>query len=212
MLYTSLKPYNWPQDSLDVPPGFGGMPPIEHDNKAFIGSEYFCMSAQFALTAALPAYTTLNAILTTPQDGDLWVDQIGVVSWREGPADTVRMAQSFQAAMVTIRDQRSNQSMIHNPAFRTFNGGQILFPPDAVPINLFRKLPQSGTENGVAYDGSTPPPSGFRATGTLPQPRCFTRQGGIAISLTTLFAVAASTRFDVTLAFSGWKEYLYASR
>lgn len=193
-----------------MPPGFGGMPPVEGINRHLIGSEYFCLSSRFVFAAGTPAFTQVSDILVTPQDGDFWCDQITCVSWEEDPAGNPdRDTQHFLASMVTIRDNRTGESLIHNPPVA---GQAIQFPADSVPINLFRKLPQSGTENGIDYDGSTPAPSGFRATGTLIQPYCFTRQGGISVSITTLFAVPALISFDVTLAFSGWKEYANASR
>lgn len=214
MTWSPLNPWTWPQDTLRVPDGQGGMPPINVVNANQVRSEYFCLSAEFTLTPALAAHTTQSTILDTPQDGDFWVDQIAVVSWLSDPGGegVTKDIQSFLASMITIRDNRTNRSLIYNPPFNTFNNQGQLFPADAVPINLFRKLPQSGAENSVAYDGSTPAPSGFRATQDLIQPYCFTRQGGISVSLTTLFAVPAGFTYDISIGFSGWKEYANASR
>jgi hypothetical protein len=211
MPFTRIKPENWPQDALAIPDGFGGMPPLEHDNRVVVGSEFFALSHRFDFPAGMAAHTTQRAILATPQDGDFWCDQIASLSWEELAGED-RDRQAFLASMLTIRDQRTGRSLIYNPTFNTFNNQGTLFPPDAVPINLFRKLPQSGTENSFDYSGDTPPPSGFRTSGMLIQPYCFTRQGGIEITLTSLFAAPAVTGFEISVAFLGWKEYANASQ
>lgn len=213
MPFVKISPYDWPQDALEIPDGFGGMPPIEAGNRVVTGSEYFCLSGQFLFPATTPAFSIRQAIMATPQDGDFWCDQICAVSWAtDTAAGVLRDRQAFLASVVTIKDQRTGRSLIYNPSFNTFNNQGTLFPANSVPVNLFRKLPQSGTENGADYDGTTPPPSGFRTTGTLIQPYCFTRQGGIEVSVTSLYAASATLSYDLTIAFSGWKEYANASQ
>lgn len=210
MRFTPLKPPNWPQDVLRVPSGQGGMPRVDPGNAAVVRSEFFAMVADFAFPAAAAAGTFRREIIPTPQDGDVWVDQIAVVSWEEDPAEPMA-DQQFLGAMVTIRDARTGRSLILNRGIRE-GFGTNLIPADSVPINLFRTLPQSGTEVGVDYAGDVPVPCGFRSKGTMPEPFCFTRGGAIDVSLTTLAAGPATNTFDVTIGFLGWKEYAHAAR
>lgn len=213
MPYTRINPAAWPQDALVVPNGFGSMPPVEAGNRGGIGSEYFCLSTRFQIAANSPAHTVRRDTIATPQDGDFWCDQICAVSWLALPGGgVVRNTQGFVASMVTMKDIRTARHLVYSPSFNTFSNQGQLFPANSIPLNLLRKLPQSGTEDGADYDGTTPPPSGFRTTATLIQPYCFTRQGGIEVSLTTLYAMPAGTSADITIAFSGWKEYANASR
>lgn len=208
-----LTPINWPQDALNVPDGHSGMPPVNRGN-ALIGSEYVCLSSRQVFNAGTAAFTLRNDILNVGQDGDFWCDSIGVVSWL---TDTTtiplpdQQRQAFLASMLSVRDVRTGRDLFFNRGLSS-GGFANRIPQNSVPINLFRKLPQSGTEAGQDYAGNTPPPNGFRVTGNLPQPFCFTRQGGIALALTTLIAVPAGWTFDVAIGFSGWKEYAHASR
>jgi len=210
MPFIPLKPDRWPQDELRTPDGNGGMPPVERGNRTIVGSEFFAMSERFQFAALTAAQTFRRSILQTPQDGDFWCDQIAVVSWQEEVGQT-QDAQRFLQIMVGIRDVRTGKSLIYNRGLDAGFGAGLI-PPDTVPVNLFRTLPQSGTEVGFDYDGSTPPPSGFRSKGSLIAPFCFTRQGGIEVTMTTLAAAPANIAFDVTIAFLGWKEYAHASR
>lgn len=212
MNYVPLKPTTWPQDDLNVPSGFGGMPPINPGNLA-LGQEFFCLSGLVTVAPATPAGSIFGLTLATPQDGDFWCDAIGVVSW---DADTVTPGlvqdrQHFITAMVAFRDQRTGRDLAFNRGL-SFGVGAGAIPPNSVPINLFRKLPQSGTEVDAAYSGDTPPPSGFRTTGSLIQPFCFTRQGGVEITVTTLAAAPAGMTFFLNFGLTGWKEYAHASR
>lgn len=213
MTYLPLKPITWPQDDLDVPDGFGGMPPVNPGNLA-LGQEFFCLSGHVDVAAGTPAGTIRALTLQTPQDGDFWCDAIGVVSW---DADTVSVPlptqdrQQFLTAMVSFRDQRTGRELAFNRGL-SFGVGAGIIPINTVPINLFRKLPQSGAEVSTSYLGDTPPPSGFRTTGPLLQPICFTRQGGVEIVMTTLAAAPAGMDFSVWFGLTGWKEYAHASR
>jgi hypothetical protein len=213
MGFTRINPLNWPQDDYAIPDGLGGMPPVDGVNAVVTRREFFGLSQRFLFPDTVSAYQGQTVILPTPQDGDFWCDQIAVVSWLANPEGegVTKDIQSFLASMVGIVDVRTGLSPIYSPSFDVGVSGQ-LFPSNTVPINLFRKLPQSGTENSVAYDGTTPPPSGFRATWTLNQPWCFTRQGGVQLSVTPLFDVPDDETFDVTIGFTGWKEFAHASR
>lgn len=210
MRFAPLTPRTWPQDRLRVPNGQGGMPRVDPGNAVVVRSEFFAMVADFELPAAAPAGTFRSETLATPNDGDFWVDQIAVVSWESDPAEPMA-DQQFIGAMVTIRDARTRKSLILNRGIRE-GFGTGLISPDSVPINLFRTLPQSGTEVGVDYAGDVPLPCGFRSKGTLPEPFCFTRGGAIEVSLTTIAAGPALPTYDVTIGFLGWKEYAHAAR
>jgi len=210
MPFIPIKPDRWPQDELRIPDGMGGMPPVERGNRTVVGSEFFALSARFQFATATPAQTFRREILSTPQDGDFWCDQIAVVSWEEEVGEP-QDAQRFLQSMVTIRDVRTGKSLIFNRGLAEGFGAGLI-PTDSVPVNLFRTLPQSGTEVGTDYDGTVPAPAGFRSKGSLIQPFCFTRQGGIEVTMTTLATVPANIAFDVNIGFLGWKEYANASR
>lgn len=213
MMYGPLKPTTWPQDDLHVPSGFGGMPPVNAGNLA-LGHEFFALSGLMHVPAGTAAGSIFRLVLATPQDGDFWVDSIGVVSW---DADTVTIPlptqdrQQFLAAMVTIRDQRTGRDVFFNRGLGQGVGAGAI-PINSLPVNAFRKLPQSGSEVGVDYSGDTPPPSGFRTTGSLVQPLLVTRQGGVELTMTTLFALAVGHDVQVWFSLNGWKEYAHASR
>lgn len=211
MPYMQVSPVDWPQDAMRVPSGLGSMPPIEFGNRHVTQSEYFALSARFQVPAATQRFTTFSTVLATPQDGDFWCDQIAAVSWQ----NTVGV-QGFDVllgSMVTIIDARTQKSLIYSPSIQAPLNQGVVLPPNSVPLVLFRKFPGTGGPEGdLAYSGNNPTPAGFRDTGTLIQPHCFTRQGGIAVSLTTNYTSPGNVSYDITLMFSGWKEYANASR
>lgn len=212
MPFVKLKPEIWPQDNLTVPKGIGSMPPVEYGNRAVVGAEFFAItSADFLLPHALAAQTVQMQVLPTPQDGDFWCDQISAISWASNFAGQTRNVVSYPDAMVTIRDVRTGQSLIFTP----LPAAGIFVPKNSLPLTFFRKFPPSGIEGDLAYAGSTPVPTGFRDTGTMIEPFCFTRQGGIEISLTNnnspVGGFGSTVDFLVTICFGGWKEYANAS-
>lgn len=188
-----LKPYSWPQDALAIPGGIGAMPPVSRANREIARAEYAAFAANFTVPNNQAAGAIQSAIIPTDQDGDFWCDQIAAVSWV-----TIGVAQQLVAMVV------ANMSVVDA---RT---GRSLFYPDSVPIDLFRKFSLYTPFN---YSGREPNPSGFRQTGTLMQPFCFTRQGAIQLSLAFPIATTAPTgSYDLTVMFSGWKEYAHASQ
>ena len=213
MGFTRLQPMDWPQDALRVPDGFGSMPPVARNNVA-IGNEFFALSATFDWPGSTAALTTRTSFLATPQDGDFVCTEIKAVSWESNPAGlgVTKDAQAFLAAVMTIVDARTGRSLIYAPPFIAPGAVSPTFPANSVPVNLFRTLPQSGTEVGFNYDGTTPVPSGFRTTSKLDQPYIFTRQGGIEVSVTNLFAAPVGIEFTLNLSFNGYKDYANASR
>lgn len=186
------KPYNWPQDALEVPGGGGNMPPISRGNREVARSEFTAYSANFAVPDNQAAGAVQSAFIPTDQDGDFWCNQIAAVCFvlLGGAPNLLAMV----VANMDVRDARTQQQ---------------LFYPDTVPINMFRKFSYLTPFN---YNGREPNPSGFRQTGTLMQPFCFTRQGGIQVNLSFPNATAPATgSYQLTVMFSGWKEYANAS-
>jgi hypothetical protein len=189
----ALTPPTWPQDSLRIPNASGRfMPPIERGNFDVARQESFTMSTTFTYNGATDGQQ-LAALIETDQDGDFWCDQILCVGWE---ANLAQMEKP-RPATVQISDVRT--------------GRAITFPAAGAPINFFSTLQLGPGDSGIVI-GSAPPPAGFRSTSTLPQPFCFTRQGGIQIVLTFVGGVPAGLVRTIDFGFSGWKEYAYASQ
>lgn len=216
MPVATVKPYSWPQDQLQIPNGFGGMPPLDYGNENVVAAEWFTLTAEFDYAPNTAAFTQKNVILETPQDGDFWVDSIGAVSWlndTSGGAITKDL-QRFLAGVVSITDTRTGRNLIYgqNPVPLSHPAGSV-FPPNSIPINFFRKLPQSGAESQAGqYTGDTPLPNGFRVTQTLIQPFVVTRQGGLQVTFTSLEAPGNTQTYNIYVSFNGWKEYAHASQ
>lgn len=192
MLLAPLKPYDWPQDLLQIPSGIGLMPPISRSNADVARTEYATFSADFTIPNNAAAGAVFSTIIATDQDGDFWCDQIAVVAWCYIGVATGSLI--LPAADLSVIDARTQRS---------------LFYPSTVPIDIFRKFNTFTT----GYAGNWPGPASTRQTGTLIQPFCFTRQGGISVSLTLPNATTVPTgSYNLTLMFSGWKEYGNASQ
>jgi hypothetical protein len=197
MYWGPIKPATWPQDGLRVPGGAGArfMPPLEAANVEVAKRESFTMSGTFALpTGIIAAGQVFNLFIQTDQDGDFWCDQIYMVAWLPGSS-----ALGFNpfAGTMQITDVRTGRQLGYPDGLAVeFLKTFILFPDDA------------------GFDpASSPLPDGFRSTATLPQPVCFTRQGGIQLAYTlpaSLNFTGVTPRVDI--AFGGWKEYAHASR
>lgn len=191
-------PYKWPQDTLQIPglDGGGGrfMPPVEIGNVQVARQEAFTMSTSFTWPINTPANTQYTQIIPTDQDGDFWCDQIYMVAWLNNPGGVY---QSVRPAPSTI-------------AISDLRTGKQLTYPGAVPTNFFTTLLLFSDDAGFDPGGS-PLPDGFRSTSTLPQPFCFTRQGGISLQLNMIAANGAGQPQTIDIAFGGWKEYTYAS-
>lgn len=188
-----IEPYTWPQDKLRIPGVDGGgarfMPPVEVGNVEVARQEAFTMSGRINLGAASPAGGVFNLTIPTDQDGDFWCDQMYMIAWVTGSYFSVRAPPST----ISISDLRTGRALTYpGPMPSNFLATLILFSDDA------------------GFDpASSPLPDGFRSTSTLAQPFCFTRQGGIQISLNILQGYGPATTVDI--AFGGWKEYTYAS-
>lgn len=191
--YGPIQPYKWPQDTLQIPGTDGGgarfMPPVEMGNVQVARQEAFTMSGRFDLGAAVAPGTVMNLTIPTDQDGDFWCDQMYMIAWLTGSYFSLRPPLST----IAISDIRTGRSLTYpGPMPSNFLATLILFSDDA------------------GFDpASSPLPDGFRSTSTLAKPFCFTRQGGIQLTLNILQGYANPTTLDI--AFGGWKEYAYAS-
>jgi hypothetical protein len=172
------------------------MPAIEAANADRSRQESFTMSGTFAFPATVTVGQQFSLYLPTDQDGDFWCDQIYMVGW--GLALGPRLQQSAYPlpGTIDIVDGRTGHS--------------LCWPQASIPTTFFSTLVLFSDD--VGFDVSSSPfPDGFRSTGTLPQPFCFTRSAGIQLTLTSALAWAGSAGNMTDIAFGGWKEYEYAS-
>jgi hypothetical protein len=187
--YEPLKPIVWPQDQLAAPRGGGLMPVVEHANGAIIGQESFTLGTEFIITTALAAGTQTVAIIPTDQDGDFWCDQIYALGY-------------------LIED--NTQLLVGTLQIEDIRSGRQLCYPEPVPLQMFAGAAPSEDTGFLA--AASPFPSGFRPVGNLSQPYCFTRAGGIRLTLTNTYALPGAQTIRVNIALGGWKEYTYAAR
>lgn len=182
--YLPLTPPKWPQDHAQIPAGLGGMPPVEYNNAARTEAEFFALNTElFFPNGSNPGFT-VNGFIPTPQDGDFWADQISVITII--PGQTVEAVTLFST--IAISDVRTGKQLTY----------------DAVQTSVFAKF-----VTGPNASTSVPSPSFFRATGTMMQPYCFTRQGGIKIQV--ILTSQVNTDATLSVGLSGWKEYANAS-
>lgn len=188
-----ITPYKWPQDTLAIPGGAQNqrfMPPMEIGNVQVARQESFTMPGTFTVPPTAAANAVFNLTLPTDQDGDFWCEQIYMVAWQVGASQSQRPPPST----IAISDLRTGKNLTY---------------PGQVPTNMLTTLLLFSDDAGFDPAGS-PLPDGFRSTTTIPQPFCFTRQGGIQMSLTVLPLVVGVT-FLIDIAFGGWKEYAYGN-
>lgn len=188
-----LPPVTWPQDTLQIPNAAGRFtPPVEKGNIDVARQEAFTMSGTFTYTQFTEGQQ-VRLVIPTDQDGDFWADQMYCVAW----ATAAYKSEFAPRGVLTISDLRT---------------GRFLTYPDGIPLQFFNTLILFADDAGFDVAAS-PPPDGFRSTSTLPQPFCFTRQGGIVLTITWLYnrppdGVTGTLDFG----FGGWKEYAYAAR
>lgn len=184
------RAYNWPQDSLQIPNAGGRfMPPIDRGNADIARQESFTMSGTITYNGAA-AGSQLRLVIPTDQDGDFWCDQMYCAEWVAGTSQSL----DPRGSTISVGDIRT---------------GRRLTWPAAMPTRYLTSLQIFNGDTGIVI-GDSPLPAGFRSTSTIPQPFCFTRQGGIEILLNFTFNVPAGVRlFDI--GFGGWKEYTYAA-
>lgn len=192
--WQATKPTLWPQDQLQVPLlGERSMPHVDRANAEYAERESFVMAAEYLQAGvAIAAGQVIELFIQTDQDGDFWCDQIFCTSFNHSIDYQNRAISGFT---IDISDART--------------GRMLTYPPRSCPAQFFNTLVLFSDDTG--YDPSANPlPDGFRSTSTIPQPFCFTRQGGIQISLQAYAAISGAQRF-LYFAFSGWKEYRHAS-
>lgn len=204
--------FEWAQDDLTVP-DLGPMPPIDHANRTVTAREYATYSTRFQLPANYSGFNITVQTIFTDQSADFWCDHITAVSYASIAA--AQGVVELPALMVRIRDLRTGDDIGFQQTYPSPNPlptTTVTLPPNLLPLALFGCMPNSGIEAQLAYNGSAPLPDGWRSVGTLPQPFLFTRQGGIEVTWVNMFSAnLQNTSQDVTLLFSGWKEYENAS-
>lgn len=201
------------------------MPPVDAGNRFVVGREYATYTCRLTWQGSVfdPQFgVAKSTTILIDQSADFWVDQIaaiGLVSIKLNTDPTFRQFRTDSIAMaVQISDMRTGKSLCTTQTLSTNPDGSpvvIPWPQDASPLNVLRKTNYLEDNNNVV--DNVPQPSGFHDTGTLPQPFCITRQGGLNITMTNFQNLSVNTGFilkilDVSLMFSGWKEYANASR
>lgn len=193
-----LKPQTWPQDDNMIPSAGGmWMPPIETANAERARQESFTMSGTFQHPNTITVGQQFNLYLPTDQDGDFWCDQIYMVGWGAGLTPSPPQSAYPLAGTIDIVDART--------------GLALTYPQASCPTTFFSTFILFAFDAGFDVSGS-PYPDGFRSTAILPQPFCFTRSGGIQLTLTSVEAWTGLAGPNYTdIAFGGWKEYEFAS-
>lgn len=167
------------------------MPPVSAANAQSAKRESFLMVGTFNVAFGNAAGQQFGLTLPTDQDGDFWCDQIFVCGWRAGVITMIRPP----PALISISDMRTALALTW---------------PSNIPLNFLTTLLRFSDD--PTFDPSvTSLPDGFRSTSTLPQPFCFTRSGGIVMTLTMLPALVAGEAITIDIGFGGWKEYENAS-
>lgn len=193
--YSQFTPYDWPQDTVRIPEGQGVMPAISTGNSVVIGQESTALGATFNYPVSQAAGLTLSAILKTDLDGDFWCDQIGINAYQYVTGDP-SPEPILPVANISIQDIRT---------------GHKLGYPDFMPVDTFRRQSEFDNGSNFSWEGSIPFPASYRSTSTLIQPFCFTRAGGISVTLQFPFANPNNVSYMLYVAFNGWKEYANAS-
>lgn len=161
------------------------MPPIEYNNATRTEAEFFSLYGELFFPQFSDVGFTVSAIIPTPQDGDFWADQVSVITTN------------------SVQPGVEGTTLFSTTEISDIRTGKALTYP-GVQTALFSKFVK-----GPTASSPLPSPSFFRATGTLMQPYCFTRQGGIKITVVLTAQVGQDTRLSIN--FAGWKEYANAS-
>lgn len=179
-----LTPYDWPQDELEIPPGLGVMTQVEGNNSRVVRREGRTFSQSFDYPAGSVPFNATK-VIPTDQDGDFWCQNIYMAAF-ENSLGVLQQRPLLPYWSFLIRDVRTGN-----------------------PLSVGGGIPASFLSVNQDFAG-VPPPGGTRLTSTLAQPFCFTRNGGIEI---TIIDPVGYPAFDTwcQLAFGGWTEYAHAS-
>lgn len=191
--FKPLTPYDWPQDTLREPNGYGQMPRVSILNQKLTEREFFSYNTTFTAVPNTTKYQAVN-IIPTDDDGDFWFDNVICVN--TGPTAGVGYAPLW--GRLQIEDVTNNYKLFPN------NGSQLGIPLSAIEPNY--------DVTGFTPPGYTPTLAGQRAS--FIQPYCFLRGCGIKITLSLTGVInpaplPASVTYYVNLV--GWKEYANAA-
>lgn len=205
-------PYSWPQDTLNVPNGFGAMPLVNDLNRNLSQREYFGVSTSWMAVGFNSVSTTTIAL---PKDGDFWCSGINGVSI--DPAAFATAGQSVLAgyiAYLMIEDMTTGYPLTQTPYLDDqFGGGAAGALINGSPWGAFE------TRNFINA-GPNPTPFTFPFGGgtrtDMIQPYCFLRGGAIRLTLSVPpqgggFPSDPPSPVDFHLSLIGWKEYAYAA-
>jgi hypothetical protein len=209
--WAPFTPIQWPQDVLQAPQAGTGMqmPHVSTANAERSRQESFTYSTTFNLPTSSPG-SPITLIIPTDSDGDFWCDQIYSVGWGGNLIGPNFTQSGFPlSGTFEISDLRTSRSLTY-PTVAVGATGNPSFIIGA-PTYFFATLVLFSDD--VGFDpGGSPYPDGFRSTSTLAEPVCFTRSGGISVTLWPIGAWGPNTGPNlVDIAFGGWKEYENAS-
>jgi hypothetical protein len=179
-------PYNWPQEVLKVPDGFGGVPIINDLNANLALREPFGMVAHFPRTNAYELVT-----LQVPADGDFWLDSLSWILPQGFTDNPEANPHDITPSLFQVTDVGTGYKFF--PSGPTWSGANIgAF--NCYQLGAFRPVP--GQPNGAGQRTS------------MIQPYCFLRSTSIEIEVT---GVASGGQLGYYFHMAGWKEYSYAA-
>lgn len=178
----TLKPYNWPQDKLRVPNGYGSLPPIDGFNRQFVRKEYFAISSVFNNIQLGQQATNIEKI---DAYGDFWLTGVAAVMLQDNGSGPV--SNDTYYIPLKISDITTGYNLFTpNSWVAAFTPGRIEVPSEVLSST-------SGSHS------------------TIPQPYCFMRDGGIKIEVDMNLG-APATNYQINIVLDGWREYSDASR
>ena len=191
-------PYNWPQETLKVPNGFGGVPVVNDLNANMVNREPFGLSTMFTLITLPPGLDYLSTI-QVPADGDFWLDSIAatLVTEQAGVVHTLDVTY----LLLQLTDVGTG--------YKFFPSGNAW---DGTNLGFFAVNQNFAPSGGFASIPGQPIGAGARTS--LIQPYCFLRNTSIEAKVSNPGPSTALSGLAVTLHVNlmGWKEYSYAAR
>lgn len=181
-LMAQIKPWNWPQNKLVIPPGVGSMPQVTAENmhverEGFVYSTYF-LNVGFG--------QTVSTVIPTTPDGDFWCSSILIQNFVSfgGP-------QARPDLRVKVQDLRT---------------GRQMFKP-YIPASALQTRP----DGELGLSASTFSPYGGYSTFVQPFPFTRNGGIKLEIENAALANIGPNTP-NIFVGFIGWKEYQYASK